>query len=261
MEYFSAKDRSHRAIWRGRHFTWPTVWCCVVLGLQGGAQLLSCRALTPAERYTRAVQDAREPAPGKVCTSLVPVCAENTRLQRRIIDGAEHILVVSWKAQNFYPDSGMYNTDKHQIWVTTSPELRQRMSGVRPRHRVLRLKQLLGLPPEGDYKYFVELWVRPGDLFRPCPDGEIADTRCAISLPATDSAAAMHLNWVSSFRQIAFPADGTSRAYPWTQLGYTYDWSPRNKSHRGCSEFVIRTNSNVYVHRISTTDGYFSLDR
>lgn len=37
----------------------------------------------------------------------------------------------------------------------------------------MRLKQLLGLPPTATNSYFVKFWVRPNDLFRPCPDKEI----------------------------------------------------------------------------------------
>jgi hypothetical protein len=38
-----------------------------------------------------------------------------------------------------------------------------------------------------------------------------------------------------------------------TQLGYTYDWCPTNKSHIGVSEFVIDINKNVIVNKIYST--------
>ena len=39
----------------------------------------------------------------------------------------------------------------------------------------MRLEKLLGLPPNSGKTKFVEIWVRPQDLFRPSPDPEITD--------------------------------------------------------------------------------------
>jgi hypothetical protein len=36
--------------------------------------------------------------------------------------------------------------------------------------------QLLGMPPNSNDTYFVEVWVKPSDLFRPSVDNEINDT-------------------------------------------------------------------------------------
>ena len=44
--------------------------------------------------------------------------------------------------------------------------------------------------------------------------------------------------------------------YPWGQLGYTYDWNPKNKSHVGLSEFIIGAGKTIYVNRIVTTQEY-----
>jgi len=43
--------------------------------------------------------------------------------------------------------------------------------------------------------------------------------------------------------------------YPWTQLGYTYDWG-NPETEVGLSEFVIKTNSKVKVNRIESTLKY-----
>ena len=48
---------------------------------------------------------------------------------------------------------------------------------------VLRLEQRLGLPPKAGKDAFLEVWIDPADLFRPCPDPGIADRECQVDVP------------------------------------------------------------------------------
>lgn len=227
---------------------------CILLALL----FASCKTISLTERYQRAVMDAMYPTEEKVQSQLIAITESNNKLIRKTIKGEEYILAVSWKAKNYYPDSGRYNTKDYEIWVTTAPELLQRIAGIKPQRRQMRLNQLLGLPPEARYQYFIEFWVRPADLFRPCPDKEITDSRCNICFTTKDSLDMAHIKWINNFRLAAYYSCGLPNQYPWTELGYTYDWSPRNKSHKGCSEFVIRKNSEVYVNHVYTNDAYFN---
>lgn len=117
-----------------------------------------------------------------------------------------------------------------------------------------RLIQLLGLPPNSVYRYFVEFWVKPEDLFRPCPDQEITDSRCDICFPANADSA--HVAWINSNRISRYYQCELNHQYPWTQLGYTYDWNPKNKTHFGLSEFVIAAHRKIRVNAIYRTEDY-----
>ena len=117
-----------------------------------------------------------------------------------------------------------------------------------------RLKQLLGLPPTSDYKYFIEFWVKPEDLFRPCPDKEITDNKCDLCYPNDNDS--VHIKWIDSLRVKSYYDCELYSKYPWTQLGYTYDWNAQNKSHTGLSEFVIDTNKNVVINKFYSTADY-----
>ena len=208
--------------------------------------------------YRQAVQSAMYPETSKVDTSLVPVNQQNQNLIRSTIHGDDYILVVTWK-QNVsyyqkYIDSTFYNTGNYPIWVTTAPELLQRMKKEKATDVNLRLIQLLGLPPNATYSYFVEFWVRPADLFRPCPDKEVSDKRCEICFPA--NADSTHIKWINSSRIERYYQCDLYQQYPWTELGYTCDWNPENKSHIGLSEFVIGANKNIKVKAIYTTEEY-----
>jgi hypothetical protein len=75
-----------------------------------------------------------------------------------------------------------------ELWVTTVPELRNfcKRERLAPGKTVTRLEQLLGLPPEDGKTKFVELWVKPTDLFRPSPDPEISDHEAELDFPVSD---------------------------------------------------------------------------
>ncbi len=45
------------------------------------------------------------------------------------------------------------------------------------------------------------------------------------------------------------------KGYPWTRLGYTYDWNP-NTTDYGASEYVIKKNSKVEIVSIISTEAY-----
>ena len=137
--------------------------------------------------YQQAIQDSMSPGPNKVYTNLVPINDQNDALVWKTIDGERYLLVVTWKQDvSYYKpflNGGFYNTSNWAMWVTTAPELLERMHSQQDDDVDLRLKQLLGLPPNSEYSYFVEFWVRPADLFRPCPDSEITDEECDLCFP------------------------------------------------------------------------------
>ena len=208
--------------------------------------------------YQKSIKDAIYPEAGDVYNALVPVDKQNKNLIWKNINGEDYILAVTWK-QNIsfyekYLDSAFYNTGSYPIWITTAPELQQRMKLEKAKDADRRLIQLLGLPPNSVYCYFVEFWVKPADLFRPCPDQEITDQKCETCFPEkTDP---NHIAWINENRISRYYQRDLFSQYPWTQLGYTYDWNPENKSHVGLSEFVIATNSKIVVKAIYKTEDY-----
>jgi hypothetical protein len=209
--------------------------------------------------YQRAIETAMYATDAKVYDQLVAINENNDELEWKTINGEKYLLVVTWKQDaSYYKNdaTGFYDTEEYNIWVTAAPELLQRIKKENPKDVDLRLKQLLGLPPnpESNYTKFVEFWVKPSDLFRPCPDAEINDATCEICFPSTVDTT--HRIWINDNRISRFYGCGLFSQYPWTQLGYTYDWNANNSTHIGLSEFVIRTNSKVVVKDIYDTKVY-----
>ena len=207
------------------------------------------------ELYKLSIINSIYPDSSEICTNLVQINDSNKTLIRKNINGEEYILVCTWKQNvSFYQKDTVFNTGNYPIWVTTSPELKNRIKKESPKDINLRLIQLLGLPPTAQYSYFVEFWVRPVDLFRPCPDKEITDGKCDLCFPeGTDPE---HIKWINENRISRYYQCDLYYQYPWGQLGYTYDWNPKNKSHFGLSEFIIGANKTIYINRIVTTLEY-----
>jgi hypothetical protein len=210
---------------------------------------------TNRELYKLSIINSIYPDSSKIYTKLVQINDNNKTLIRKNINGEEYILVCTWKQNvSFYQKDTVFNTGSYPIWVTTAPELKNRIKKESPKDVNLRLVQLLGLPPTAQYSYFVEFWVRPVDLFRPCPDKEITDNKCNLCFP--EEADSEHIKWINENRISRYYQCDLYYQYPWGQLGYTYDWNPKNKSHVGLSEFIIGANKTIYVNRIVSTLEY-----
>ena len=161
---------------------------------------------------------------------------------RAVPPGASTVDVVTWTA---YPDSYRQPTVTlgfGDVWVTLEPEVRERCRTFDAAMRAERLHQLLGLPNSPESRMFVSLRVNVADMFRPCADADVFTTSCAAQ-PAT-AASTEHLAWMA--RQ-SFTAAQVPGGYPWTRLGYTYDWSPNARQRYGASEYVVRRNAVVQV--------------
>lgn len=242
------------------------VWLLTLVACQT-TQQLSTAPTSTATLYQQAIQEAAYPTPAKVYDQLVAINENNDQLVWQTIQGKKYLLVVTWKREKdlkYYkndPSTGVCNTGNFPIWITTAPQLLKRMKQEQAKNPNKRLSQLLGLPPtaEETYTHFVEFWVQPKDLFRPCPDAEITDATCNLCFPVgTDSA---HINWINELRASSYYGCELYQQYPWTQLGYTYDWNPKNSSHVGLSEFVIGAQKNVIVQQIYTTAEYLAKEK
>lgn len=211
--------------------------------------------------YNLSVGDAAKPQSWEIEKDLVKIRKETPGLVWKEINQEQYILVSSWQKDTSYykndEKTGTYNTTKYPIWVTVVPELQKLCQNKRFGRKeglALRLKQLLGLPPNVEKSYFVEFWVQPQDLFRPCLDGDVSDVNCTLAFPEDGSEE--HKKWINDLRLASYYHSEWNKNYPWTQLGYTYDWHPKNKKHVGLSEFVIGKHKDIIVHRFYSTTEY-----
>jgi hypothetical protein len=142
------------------------------------------------------------------------------------------------------------------VWVTAVPEVQQKCRKFTEPDLAMRLRQLLGLQPDAKIQYFVTMTVSTSDIFRPTTDPTTAtqwpcsdskDPTCGEVFP--DWVSSDHIKWIANQMLTSYMISDThtgSYSYPWTRLGYTYDWKP-GADRYGASEYVIRPGSVVVV--------------
>ncbi len=172
---------------------------------------------------------------------------------------------------------------RKSLWVTVAPEMQHFFSrtifkdaGQCP-PTVERVRQVLGLNPYFEGEVFIEMWVEPQYLFRPSADPAISDHEAEVATKLTtghwffpsDPNPFMKINdenlfkdaqwkndavtfkdWYMTRAENIYQYEGDGKTvcdpYPWTRLGYTYDWGePHRPRHEGLSEFVIRIDPDV----------------
>ncbi|MBL0225139.1 MAG: hypothetical protein IPQ16_06050 [Geobacteraceae bacterium] len=244
--------------------------------------------------YSSASYDTRTVNPAEISRALIPIISDNRDLIWENGVPGSRVLTLSWIRSS---DAKYYDgtvdpackplssncTLKADLWVTVAPELKIFFFGTMPQS--LRIAQLLGVPPEYalEERSMVELWVSPQDMFRPCPDPEITDRECQADFPAdpfrsftsTELVRATegpgwnifmnYTGWFNNRKDYIYSNARNyplSSPYPWTRLGYTYDWGSSN--HVGLSEFVVHgrkqngSGISVGVNSVRTTTEYFT---
>lgn len=203
-------------------------------------------------RYQAAVDDAEQASPGEISRQLQAVVPANTSLRWRGEPGQSEVLVVTWTDWRGYDGGeGTDMTLGRDVWVTLVPDLQDFCRRLPQRHSKAvsrRLEQVLGLPPDDGRDRFVEIWAHPQDLLRPCPDPEISDHECELDFPVSAySVLSPHYKtWFDNLMATTYGEGG----YPWTRLGYTYDWGRRRGSEVGLSELLIRKGAQVTISKV-----------
>jgi hypothetical protein len=197
-----------------------------------------------AARYAAAVADAKIAEESEIYDQLVAISASNGGLK---FDDKGRVLAVTWTSWGGYDGKEGQEVELGaEVWVTTVPQLQDfcRGLGLSAESLDLRLEQAMGLPPHNGKTKLVQLWIPAEGLFRPSPDAEINDAIAALTFP--DGADPIHVAWIEKLQGSSYGDKG----YPWTRLGYTYDWAPDAKSEVGFSEFVARKGTKAVVESI-----------
>lgn len=227
-----------------------------VIGMVIGVGIGQFISFPHEKTYSGAVADAMIAEESEIYSGLVPITKANANLtweNNSANISSDRVLVVTWtKYASSYPVGASVNLTWGDVWVAVPYEIKAFFHGHEFDNRTLRCEQLMGLPEGSNKTSFVEIYVRPQDLFRPSPDNEINDTVAQLTFPnGTD---ANYTKWFND--NIVYSYYG-AKQFPWTRLGYTYDWGNAN-SDVGLSEFVIRSGSQVAVRGVEATAAYLA---
>ncbi len=212
--------------------------------------------------YRQAVVDAAFPNAAVVTSNLVAIQRGNPNLVWNA-DGSK-LLVVTWKSQSGYdnfikPATATSASPDYAVWVTAAPQVKRFCAevvktGADKDKLNLRLKQYLGLDRAWNYDVFVEMWVDPADLFRPCVDPETSDSVCNLQFGGSVPTVKNIPDYKSYYSGLYFKSFRGSAGVPWTGLGYTYDWGSPNRV--GASEFILAPGSHYEVKAATPTSAY-----
>ena len=209
--------------------------------------------------FRAAVVDASVAEPDEVSdqlTALVPSDPDLKWNKKR-----DHVLMVTWTSWDGYDDQvGKKVALQREAWVTAAPELQKFCSSYQPDEATpltLRLEKLLGLPAHNGKTKVVEMWIPADQLFRPSPDPEIDDHTAELTMPPESAFKShadydAHRDWFNLQRSLSYDE---KNGYPWTRLGYTYDWGNPD-SEVGLSEFVTWAKTPVKIKQVATTEDY-----
>ena len=226
------------------------------------------------QAYQAAVNDAETAEADEISLNLIVITEDNNNLVWSGESGNKKVLMTTWTSWDGYDGMvgktirmtqyiqartngakgnvtmGIYETTR-DIWVTAVPELQKfcQQNQIPANDLDLRLEQLIGLPPHDGNTRFVEFWVSPADLFRPTPDPDITNNAATLDFPPAVSEE--HQQWFNQLKASSYGENG----YPWTRLGYTYDWG-KTDNHIGMSEFIICIGAEVDIYSVTLTDDY-----
>lgn len=235
------------------------------------------------DAYYKAVFNAKEDGSVQDIAPLIAIAPWNNELIWRDAEKTQ-VLMVSWMPKwavdRFYrPELGKafqtttlndLSGQPIYIWATVVPQVKKftqeyKKNPIAGITLAQRLKQYLGLPDSKDEYFFVEFWVRPQDIFRPCINTDIIGNVCLPDynlqiLPASYKDIFNYVphdqnykKWFTERRKTAYVGDAP---FPWTRIGYTYDWASKEPRKVGASEFVIKQGVTIYIHSITPTDDY-----
>ena len=149
------------------------------------------------------------------------------------------------------------------IWITGYPEVQDICRTWTTLDIPMRLRELIGLPPDADIPRVITLQAKASDVFRPAVDPTITTTYpCAVPpggpMPKDcgnvfpKDTSPYHYAWMANS---ALSLHEVPDGYPWTHLGYTYNWRP-GQDRYGASEYVIRQGAQPIIMAVTTPEQY-----
>ena len=159
------------------------------------------------------------------------------------------VLMLSWNRHpERYIEGTSYTLDNGEIWTFTDKEILAwfEENGEDVEDWGLRLEELIGLPEGSGYTHVSAFWCDPEELIRPA---YVTDITVQMDVSALDgSMLGEYEEWFEGNIIWSY----FDSAYPWTRLGYTYDWNEDGNEY-GLTEFIILPGSEVEIEWTITT--------
>ena len=227
-----------------------SLYCTFAPGRSSSGSSVAARPYrSNAELYADAVRDAVFADEDEILP-LVNISRQDPNV---IWDGDKVLVTFLHKYPASYPDGETITLEWGNVWCVSAGELYQFIR--ENRNEVtdwnLRLHQIMGMP-ENKATSVTSLWVDADLLYRPAyvtdPNAEMQNT-----LQPTGDASfdASYKEWFDGNIIWSY----FDSAFPWTRLGYTYDWAD-NGTEYGLTEFLIFSGATAKVETTHTLEDF-----
>ena len=198
------------------------------------------------ELYAEAVRDAMIIDEDEV----LPLVNINHEDPNVTWNGNKVLVAFMHKYPDSYPAGTNITLQWGNVWCVSAKELELFVTNNNTDDWTLRLHQILGMPTSKNYTTITALWVDANLLYRPA---NVTNPNAAMAMKyqptGDDTFDTMYKAWFDSNIIWSY----FDSAFPWTRLGYTYDWADNEKEY-GLSEFLIfsgATASVEYTYSVS----------
>lgn len=199
--------------------------------------------LSNDQLYDRAVRDAKNADEDEIMP-LVNISKDDENVIWSE-DGKRVLVTFMHKYPDSYPAGEDITLQWGNVWCVSAGEMVKwiKNNGDGVTDWTERLHQVLGMPTSKDYTTITAMWVDADLLYRPAyVTDPTAEMKTVYQPTGDEEFDNMYKAWFDSNIILSY-YDG---AYPWTRLGYTYDWAD-NGTEYGLSEFLIFSGADATV--------------
>lgn len=164
-------------------------------------------------------------------------------------EAGRRVLLVTWHDYE-EPCKPGDSLAHNNIWATSLGELENwyQEKGGSVTDWDLRFAQLLGMPNDGSCTRFSAFWISPSEVLRPA---YVTDVTAQMKNGYSQITDPVYQSWFDANIIYSY----FESAYPWTRLGYTYDWSGGDSVY-GLTEFLVADGSQTEIAFTYSTEEF-----
>lgn len=161
------------------------------------------------------------------------------------------VLLLTWhNYPDSYPEGETVTIQWGPVWTFTDKEIASHGKEFDDDPET-RLKQLIAFAPDSEHSTVTGLWVDPQDVKRPA-----YQTDPTVGNMTNDFGESVDEEFKAWFDDNILWSYFYGE-YPWTRLGYTYDWAD-NGTEYGMTEFIVESGAEVKVEFTETTEEFLN---
>lgn len=232
---------------------------CIVLALFMLAALSSCCSGKPTddELFAAAVRDAVFADEDEILP-LVNIIKDDANVLWSE-DGKSVLVAFMHKYPDSYVPGEEIELKWGNVWCVSEAEFHNWMqnNSEKVSDWTQRLHQVLGMPYSKGYNSVTALWVDASLIYRPA---YVTDAKAEMKnepvKTGDEEFDAMYKEWFDGNIIWSY----FDSAFPWTRLGYTYDWAD-NGTEYGLSEFLVFSGAKAKVEYTYSVDEFVEFTR